>query len=142
MSPRRLLAPTLVLGSLLVGGVSAEAAGGWYLLVPPRTDYDRSAPYLQGMKILTAKPLSQWAQEGAYDSAEACEAVKASQTHVNQRIYEGAAANYQNAIGKYGPNEPATRLARVLAEIDNANVDAYQASRCAASDDPRLGGQR
>ena len=30
---------------------SAQAGSGWYLLVPPRSAYDKKAPFLQGIKI-------------------------------------------------------------------------------------------
>ena len=57
----------------LVAAPSIFAAGGWYLLVPPRSGYDE----LKGYKILDTEPLSKWTQQGAYDSASDCEAVVA-----------------------------------------------------------------
>jgi len=126
----------LVAAVVLLASV-AEAGQGWYLMVPPTSDYDDRADYLKGFKVLSSRPLSQWGQEGAYDSAAECEAVKATQVSLHHRFFEHSSGEYQKAIG--AKSDPVTlRLTRVLSEADNASVDAYQASRCVASDDPRL----
>ena len=51
-----MLAVSLVIGQFVGSAASVEAGSGWYLLVPPRTVYDKKAPFLQGIKILTDRP--------------------------------------------------------------------------------------
>ena len=115
----------------------AFAAGGWYLLVPPTSDYDEHAEYLQGYKILDTKPLSQWAQQGAYDSALECEAVKDSLVRVEHNFYSKNSMDYIKAIG--AKEDPAMlKHMKRTSERSNANVDALSAARCIKSDDPRL----
>ena len=97
---------------ILLVGVAAWADGGWYLLVPPRSDYDQRAEYLSGYKILDSEPLSQWGQQGAYDSASECEAIRSSLVSVEHRVYSKAAE----------------RMQRFITETDNANVSALLAS--------------
>src|SRR6266545_3887500 len=105
MSARRAKRPvrTIVVGlSFVIAGVigtaGASAAGGWYLLIPPRTAYDERAAYLSGYKIHDDKPLFQWAQEGAYDSASECEAVRNVLLMAEQRKYSGASDAYHKAL--------------------------------------------
>ena len=122
----------------LVTAPSASAASGWYLLVPPSSDFNESAEYLQGYKILDTKPLSQWGQQGAYDSASECEAVKNSLLTTENNIYYKSNESYINAMGT--KKDPAAlRVMRWATERSNANVAVWTASRCIKSDDPRLG---
>ncbi len=125
------------------------AAEGWYLLVPPRSEYNEHAEFLQGYKILTDKPLSQWAQQGAYDSASECESAKNSLTMVEHYSFESAADQYRKALsadpkalgrGADGEwfNVTLAKHQRFMAEKYNASVDALVASRCIHSNDPRL----
>lgn len=117
---------------------SASAASGWYLLISPISDFDERAPYLQGYKILDAKPLSQWAQQGAYDSASECEAVKNSLLMTEHNFYSKSSEDYINAVGA-NKDSAVLKHMRWTTERANANVDAWRASRCIKSDDPRLG---
>ncbi|MDB5985127.1 MAG: hypothetical protein JWR16_180 [Nevskia sp.] len=113
------------------------AAGGWYLFIPPRSSYDGHADYLRGYTILDSKPLSQWTQDSAYDSAAECEAVKSSNYLAEHNFHAKAAADY---IAAQSTNKQPVVLEalRSGSEISNANVNAWAASRCVKSDDPRL----
>ncbi len=51
---------SLVVVILLTLSASLWAADGWYLLIPPRSEYNERADFLSGYKILHNKPLSQW----------------------------------------------------------------------------------
>ena len=129
--------------ALTLGGMvgTAGAGGGWYLLIPPRSSFNEREEFLRGFKILDSKPLSEWGQEGAYDSPAECEAAKSSHVGVEQRYYEKSAEAYRKDLGA-NTDPVALKLQRYFTENANANVFAYQASRCVRSDDPRLGGRR
>ena len=134
MSIMKLARSTLFVLMALVAAPSIFAAGGWYLLVPPRSDYDE----LKGYKILDTKPLSQWTQQGAYNSASECEEIRNTLLTVERNYYYGVAQRYGNALG--AKNSPAGLMAMKSAtETSNANVEALTASRCIKSDDTRLG---
>ena len=134
----RLAGKTVLFFAALAVAPSVSAAAGWYLLVPPISNFDEHAEYLQGYKILDTKPLSQWAQQGAYDSASECESVKNSLLITEHNFYAKSSEDYVNAIG--AKKDPAVlRAMRFTSERSNANVDAWMASRCIKSDDPRLG---
>jgi hypothetical protein len=113
------------------------AGAGWYLLVPPTSEYDERAAFLSGIKILSAQPLSKWSQQGAYDSASECEEVRNALTATAQNLYSRNSADYIKAVGA---NEKPYLLKhmRWTTERSNANVDALIASRCVESNDPRL----
>ncbi len=126
---RRLAARTAIFIVVFGCVPSAFAAGGWYLLIPPRDSEQ---------KILDSKPLSQWHQQGAYDSASECEAVKDSLTRVEHNIYSTSAADHAKDIRE--KEDPAVlRFDESTLETYNANVNALLTSRCIKSDDPRLG---
>ena len=128
----------LICVTLLSAAGPAWPACGWYLMIPPRSDYDKSATYLQGYKILTNTTLSKWYQEGAYESAEVCETIKASRIRLEHSVYSKAADEYQRLLGTKGTFPNVLALQRFLTETNNANVDSFQAARCIASDDARL----
>jgi hypothetical protein len=134
---------TIVVAMVAVlGMVGAAGAGdGWYLLIPPRSSFNEHEAFLQGFKILHSTSLSQWGQEGAYDSAAECEAAKSSHVGVEQRYYEKSAEAYRKDLGA-NADPVALKLQRYFTENANANVDTYLASRCVRSDDPRLGRRR
>ena len=123
---------------VLTTATTAFAATGWYLLIPLISDFDEYAPYLQGYKILDAKPLSQWAQQGSYDSAAECEATKNALLLAEQGHYSLNNEDYIKALGSH-ENPTTLKFMRWTTEKANANVDALTASRCIKSDDPRLG---
>jgi hypothetical protein len=134
----RLLGGTVLVFVALVIAPSASAASGWYLLVPPSSDFNEHAEYLQGFKILDTKPLSQWWQQGAYDSASECEAVKNTLLMTEHSFYSKLSENYIKAVGE-NKDSAVLKHMRYTTERANANVDAWTASRCIKSDDPRLG---
>jgi hypothetical protein len=127
----------LVVVVLLMVATSLWAAEGWYLLVPPLSEYNERADFLSGYKMLDNKPLSQWGQQGAYDSASVCEAVRNSLLMVAQRTYSSSSEAYLKAVGE--KTDPVVlKMQRFITETNNANVMAFMASRCITSDDPRL----
>lgn len=123
--------------ALLCTVLSASAGNGWYLLVPPTSDYDEHSKYLQGYKIQDSKPLGQWSQQGAYDSASECEAVKNSLLLAEQKVFSMNSAGYLNALGSK-KDVAVLKMMRLATERSNANVDALGLSRCVKTDDPRL----
>lgn len=110
--------------------VSAES--GWYLLIPPMSGYNEQTEYLQSFKILSNEPLSLWSQQGAYDSASECEAVKHNLLMADQNFYSKQSEDYINA------SEAKKKIMRFSTELANAKVNAWLSSRCIKSDDPRL----
>jgi len=122
---------------LLAVSNSLWAADGWYLLIPPRTAYNEHADYLRGYEILYDKPLSQWGQEGAYDSASECEAVRNSLLMIEQGVYSESSKAYIKDVGAKADSS-ILNFERFSTEIKNANVWAYMGSRCIGSKDPRL----
>jgi hypothetical protein len=138
MSSKVRSAAVAVVVIVALAAVPCPAAGtGWYLLVPPSSDYDEHAQFLQAYTILDMKPLYQWAQQGAYDSASECEAVRNSLLMVEHRFYAKSSEDYVQAIGANKDPAVLTHMRRTT-ERSNANVDAFTASRCIKSDDPRL----
>ena len=128
---------SLVVVILLTVARSLWAADGWYLLIPPRSEYNERADFLRSYKILDDKPLSQWGQEGAYDSASECEAVRNLRLTLVQSVYSSSSEVYLKAVGA-GKDPVVLKAQRFVTETDNANVWAFMASRCIRSDDPRL----
>ena len=127
----------LVVIILLTVVTSLWASEVWYLLIPPRSEYNEHADFLSGYKILDKKPLSQWGQQGAYDSASECEAVRNSLLMVEQSVYSKSSEAYMNALGE-GTDQVVLKTQRFVTEKNNANVWAFMASRCIRSNDPRL----
>jgi hypothetical protein len=113
------------------------ASDGWYLLIPPRSKYNKTAEYLSGYRIQDDKPLSNWRQQGAYDSAAECEAMKQNLTIIEQNTYSEMSEKYIKAVGaNESPNT--LEFQRASVEALNANVLALLSSRCIKSNDPRL----
>jgi hypothetical protein len=113
------------------------AADRWYLLVPARSEYDERSPFLQGFRILDARPLAQWPQQGAYDTASECDGVRNKSLKRQRDIYSGSSEVYLKDVA--ANNDPAfLKAQRALIEAQHANVSAFKASRCIANDDPRL----
>jgi len=106
-------------------------ANGWYLLVPPRS-YERDTPTRYHVNILNDKPLSQWPQKSAYDSASECEAARIDRLQKAQSAFDSAKKSGRDAI-LIGPD------IAVSIETLKADVSAYIASRCVRSDNPGLG---
>jgi hypothetical protein len=129
---------TLAVLSSMLWAPCAFASGGWYLLTPPISTYNEHAEFLQGYKILDSKPLSQWTQYSAYDSASECEAAKNSLLMLELNTYNRFDDDYMKALSA---NKDPTLLQhkRWTTEKSNAEVNQTTASRCIKSDDPRLG---
>lgn len=119
---------------LLFAAHSVSAAGGWYLLLPPTNEAEVHGEYA----VLDAKPLSQWTQETAYDSAAECEVVKTSLLNSAQRFHSLSAADYAKASDAKG-NQSGLEMLKSTAERSHAYIKVRAASRCIKSDDPRLG---
>lgn len=128
---------TLLAVALLAASPVARAAGGWYLLVPPRSEYNEQAPFTKGYKILDDKPLSQWGQVAAFDSASGCEATKGALLMAEQKMYQLDQQDYTKAL-EARKDASTLNLMRWNAEVHNGNITAYMAGRCIRSDDPRL----
>ena len=127
----------IILAAVLLTATSLWAADGWYLLIPPRGDYDERADFLSGYKILDDKPLSQWGQEGAFDSALDCETARNALMLAEQLGDQSSLREYVKAVGDR-TDPVALRMQRFHTEARNANVLAFMASRCIRSNDPRL----
>ncbi len=67
--------------------------------MPPLSAYDKPQPYRNGYRVLTSTPLSQWGQEGAYDTAETCEAIKNTLLRVEQRVCEKTSQEFMRLVG-------------------------------------------
>lgn len=117
--------------------ISASAESGWYLLIPPTSDYNEQAKYLQAFKVLEKKPLGQWLQQGAYDTASECEATKQTLLMMDQRNYSRTSDEYVRATGE-AMDAVFLKHKRLITELDNAKVNAWRYSRCIESNDPRL----
>lgn len=128
-----------LLGTLALLGIaiSASAESGWYLLVPPTSEYNEHADYLKGYNVLDSQPLAQWSQHGVYDRASECEAAKTSLVLSNQNFYSKSSEDYIKAIGEK-KDADILKMMRFTTESNNANVFASISSRCINSDDPTL----
>ena len=123
--------------TLFVVAAPLFAADRWYLLVPARSEYDERSPFLQGFRILDTKPLAEWPQQGAYDTASECDGVKNRSLKRQHDIYSGSSQVYLKDLA--ANSDPAfMRAQRALIEVQHANFSAFKASRCIANDDPRL----
>jgi len=112
---------------------AALALVGWYLMVP-QPDAPGKAPNANA-------PLSQWNQMGAFDNASNCEkereyrrrvAVKAL-GEVKQEV--AALPDSRQPLAKVSP-----KVAQDATDVSNFTI-GIEASRCIASDDPRLKGK-
>jgi hypothetical protein len=134
---RRVTTGSLAIVILLAMATSLWAAEGWYLLIPRLSEYNESADFLNGFRVLDGKGLSEWGQQGAYDSAAQCETVRHDLLMVEQRVYASASDAYLKAT-EAGTEQLLLKHQRWFAELQNAKVLALMASRCIRSDDPRL----
>ena len=123
----------VILAALLsVEMSSAWAAGWWYLVIPPRSDYDEHAPFLTGYKILEQKPLAEWKLGGVFDSILHCVARRDALALAEHQAYTDDLGAYLKA--ERAPTAPELlRYERYTTEVHNANYSAYSASRCVPS---------
>jgi hypothetical protein len=128
----------VMLAVMLLGAVSAaRAAGWWYLVVPPRSDYDERAPFLSGFRIMDDKPLSEWKMAAIFDSTIKCVARRDRLALIEHKDYFKDLGAYLK--GQQERTEPELlRYERYTAELHNANYSAYSASRCVPAGDPGL----
>jgi len=124
---------------LLTGMSAAWAADGWYLLTPPWSDFDATAPALSRYKILGDKPLSQWKREGAFNSASDCEAAKTNMLANLQRHFDSMYSSSQEYANAKDVQRSELANLTMMTEVSHASVSAYTAARCIPSDDPQLG---
>jgi hypothetical protein len=128
----------VILAAMLLTGMSAaRAAGWWYLVVPPRSDYDEHAPFLSGYKILASEPLSEWRLAGIFDSVFNCEAKRGGLALAEHKLYYDDLGEYLKAQREQTAPE-LLRYERYNTEAHHANHSAYAASSCVSTDDPRL----
>lgn len=123
---------------LAIAASGSAAEGGWYLLLPPLSDYDDTKGFLRGYQILEGEPLSKWRHHSSWDDAQSCEAVKNSQTQMAHDVYGKASDGYQRMLGAAKVDPQALKMQRWITERENAQVDQWLASRCIQSSDPRL----
>jgi len=110
------MARLVVVTVLLALGFStppSSAAGGWYLLLP-RVDKESSGRTVP----LTQLPLKDWSHQQAFDNAPMCEREKAGQAEAWRREFQTADSSFR--------------------EMALVHMVQFTASRCIASDDPRL----
>jgi len=119
----------IILVSLVFGAAALWADSGWYLLIPPPSEYNEGAAYLSGLQDLRQLM-------GVCDSASECEEARSGLLVAEQRVYAKASENYINAlIEELHPLVLSSH--RPMAETTNANVSAVVASRCISGDDPQ-----
>ncbi len=128
----------VILAALLLGGMSATwAARSWYLVVPPRSDYDEHAPFLRGYKILENTPLSEWGLAGIFNSVVDCVAKRDLLALSEHRLYLDNLGEYLKSQAERTAPE-LVRYERYAAEVHHSHHMAYSASRCVSTEDLRL----
>jgi len=107
--------------------------GDWYLMGPPRSDYDKTAAYLRAYQVLPDRPLNEWNLLEAFESRQVCEIMRDSLRRIEESVYSKAAAQYLEMT------EPALlSLQRLLVEMHYANARTYMTSRCVYRGDREL----
>jgi len=113
---------------------AALALTGWYLVVP-QPDSPVKRPNFKA-------PLSQWNQMGAFDSAAACDKERESRRQLALEALDQVKREIE-ALPDTG-NRPLREVAPKVYQDDVTVSDfalGITASRCIASDDPRLKGK-
>jgi hypothetical protein len=103
---------------------------GWYLMLPPN---------VPGKPPDIEASLSQWLQMGAFDSATACTKKRDSSLHLAKKKLAKIKREMESL--PYTENQQFNEVAPKVYQDDlTASTFALQmqASRCIASDDPRL----
>lgn len=103
----------------------ARAGAGWYLLIPPIAD----------MRVVAwGRPLREWNQRGAFDSAQACERARRALSEAAERALAPG-----GEVDKLGVPEGDPKTPREMVAVSTVALRvAEQGGRCLASDDPRL----
>ena len=128
---RALVLAALLLGALTAGPSAGIAGAGWYVMAPPRDSVPdnldpaylplRSWTEVQA-KLLVTVPLSRWASHGTFDTATACEALRAERQNQAMQWLDTALRSRE------------TREQNAATE----ELAYWGLSICVASDDPRL----
>ena len=109
---------------------SALALLGWYLMVPqvkPNTG-----------KVDFKAPLAQWNQMGAFDTATACEKERDSRLASSDKAVDELNAELKAVPDKSQPlKDAAPKVYEDYVSVTSFVLE-MKASRCIASDDPRL----
>jgi hypothetical protein len=127
-----------ILAAVLLGGMSATwAARTWYLVVPPRSDYDERAPFLSGYKILEDTPLSEWGLAGIFESVVNCVAKRDRLVSTEHKLYLDNLGEYLKSQ-RHRTEPELLRYERYATEVHHSHHMAYSASRCVSTEDLRL----
>ena len=113
------------------------ASGDWYLMGPPRSDYDKTAAYLRAYRVFSDRRLSEWNLLDAFESRQVCELMRDTLHRSEQSMYAKAASEYLKMTGAK-PEPPTLSLQRLFVETHYANIRTYAASRCVHRDDREL----
>jgi hypothetical protein len=127
----------VMLAVMSLGAAVAHAAGSWYLVVPPRSDYDERAPFLAGYTIQQERPLAEWQLTGIFASTLKCMARRDALVLSEHKQYFADLGAYMKDE-RQGSEPELLRYGRFTAELHNANYAAYSASRFVPADDPEL----
>jgi hypothetical protein len=111
--------------------------GDWYLMGPPRTDYDKTAAYLRGYQVLSNRALNEWVLLDAFESQQVCESMRDFLRRAEESTYSKAATHYSQMMGQQ-TETPTLLLQRFMVEMYHANVRTYTASRCVSRGSPGL----
>jgi hypothetical protein len=116
---------TTVLGWLSVVAVvflpaNALAGQGWYLLTPPWSKWPTET---ETGRVDSSAPLSQWGQDGAFETAQECER-------------ERNAAKVKSVATLQG--YPDKDRDNILYKLQVMSTASTISGRCIATDDPRL----
>ena len=129
---------TAAIVALVAVSKLALAAGGWYLMLPPLSKYDESAPFLKAYKVLQSEPISKWSQAAAFDKASQCESEKLACASSFWSAFVRSQKNYQEMLGLHDVDKGSLAFERQITEQYRADTDQYAFGLCIASDDPRL----
>lgn len=117
---------------------AASAKGGWYLLIPPISDYNEKAQFLSGYKIFDKAPLSEWIQDSAYDTADDCEQARTTMYELAAREFSLDDDQYLKMLNDKNVSKFSLKLKRELVEGHRVGKSRWDIARCIASNDPRL----
>jgi hypothetical protein len=108
---------------------AALALVGWYLMLPPIVQGPVTNPKCQqGFQTKASLPLSDWAVDGAFDTAKECEAAR------RQSQDESARDPIEDRLAREGLSED--QLSNLCAHL--VHVEQLAQATCISTDDPRL----
>lgn len=134
----RIITYVVTIVALSLSGIySAYAASGWYLLLPPQSKYAPDTTIQKGYEVFVHAPLSQWDQDSAYDTADACQKRINSMSYEAIGMHEKSSTRYAEVL-KAKAAKPVLERMRKNVAWNAAYVTRATYSRCIKSDDPRL----